>query len=216
MSRLISPFRLLGCVGLLVVAGLAGLYRDRVVGFVRDHLPGARAPAAAASVGHPSAQGLRAARDKVDSLNGWRADSVVLTAEEMASLIASGLDPVASKWFDSLEVRLGDRNIDVAASVETSAIPTGSLGPLGGMVGPRERIQAGGQVEIAQPGRALWIVNRLAVGELPLPKDLIPRLLEKALGGDRSSAVPFVVPKGITGIRIRPSGVALYGAHVPQ
>ena len=70
-------FRLIGCLGLILLL-VAGFYRDRMVDFVSGILH--KQPAPAESVGRPTEGGVRRALDKVDSLNAWRADSVVLSA----------------------------------------------------------------------------------------------------------------------------------------
>ncbi|HRZ09675.1 MAG TPA: hypothetical protein P5319_07230, partial [Gemmatimonadales bacterium] len=100
------PFRLLG---LLIVAGL--LYfgwteRDRISAYWRrlTDRPPATAPG---ETGRPGEAALQSATSKIDSLNGWRADSVVLTASEMASLIGAGLDRRVREDLDSLAVTLG-------------------------------------------------------------------------------------------------------------
>jgi hypothetical protein len=202
------PFRVLGCLGLVVLLVVGYLYRDRVFQFVKD-LTGGKA--ATTEIGRPTAEGARRARDKVDSLNAWRADSVVLTASEMASLIRTGLDPAFRDQVDSIGVTLGERRIGIEASLETSRIPKDVMGPLGSMVGAREHLSASGTVELVEPGRAVWIVDRLTLGSFPFPRDLIPRLLERALGS-RSSQVPFEVPQGIRAVHVRPTGVSLFGS----
>ena len=206
---LTAPLRLLGCLGLLILLAVGWLYRDRIVDLVRGGIPG-RGDTVESSVGRPSEGGARRALDKVDSLNAWRADSVVLTASEMASLIGAGLDPAFRDQIDSLAVTLENGRIEIEASLLTERIPREALGPLSGMVGKREHLSAGGKVELVEPGRAVWIVDRLSLGNFPFPRDMIPRLLERAMGS-HSSEVPFKVPHGIRAVRIRPAGVILYG-----
>jgi hypothetical protein len=102
---LTAPFRALGC--LVVVGGLAlgWLYRDQVVRTARGWLQRAEAPAAVStSTGRPGARALTSAKSKVDSLNGWGADSVVLTPSEFASLVGDGMDAELRRQLDSLRV----------------------------------------------------------------------------------------------------------------
>ena len=82
---LTAPFRALGCLVLIAALGLGWLYRDRVVRTARGWLDHPAA-AGAAAVGRPGSRALASVRSKIDSLNGWRADSVILTAAELASL----------------------------------------------------------------------------------------------------------------------------------
>ena len=205
------PFRILGCLGLLLLLAVGYLYRDRIVQFVHD-LTGRTSPASEV-VGRPTEGGARRALDKIDSLNAWRADSVVLTAAEMASLIGAGLDPAFRDQVDSIAVTLGEGRIGIEASLLTDRIPRSALGPLGSIVDKREHLSAAGTVDLVEPGRAVWIVDRLSLGTFPFPRDMIPRLLEQALGS-RSSEVPFAVPHGLRAVRIRPSGVSLFGSTV--
>lgn len=205
------PFRLLGCLGLILLLVAGYLYRDRVIQFAQDLARGK--PASSEVVGRPTEGGARRALDKVDSLNAWRADSVVLTAAEMASLLGAGLDPAFRNQVDSLGVTLGEGRIGIEASLLTERIPRSVLGPLGSMVDAREHLSASGTVALVEPGRAVWIVDRLSLGSFPFPRDLIPRLLERAMGS-HSSEVPFAVPHGLRAVRIRPTGVSLFGSTV--
>ena len=109
MGCLTAPFKLIGCLGLLILLGLGWLYRDRLEGEARrlierarDVVPSASETASTSTAATPSATGrpgvmaLKTARAKVDSLNGWRADSVVLTPSEFASLVASHAELAAA------------------------------------------------------------------------------------------------------------------------
>lgn len=208
------PFRVLGCLGLILLLVAGWFYRDRIVDYVH-RVTGPRPSASSSpSTGRPSTTSAARARDKIDSLNAWHADSVMLTANEMASLIGAGLDPAFRGQLDSLQVHLEDRRVGIEASLLTSRIPKSVLGPLGEMVGAREHLSAGGAVELTEPGRAVWIVDRLSLGSFPFPKAMIPRLLERAMGS-HASEVPFTVPHGISAVRIRPTGVTLFGTARP-
>lgn len=213
MSGCLSlPFRILGCLGLLVLLAAGWLYRDVIIDQVRSwrHQGDVRE-----SVGHPSERGVRSARDKVDSLNGWRADSVVLTATEMASLIGAGLDARFRSQVDSLTLRLGDGRIQVEGSIRTAGLPRDQLGPLGDMVGDRVHLSAAGTVTMAGPGTAEWNLDRLILGSFPFPKDVIPRLLE-SVTGSRSRALTVSLPAGVRGIQVRPGGVTIKGGAPSQ
>jgi hypothetical protein len=207
------PFRILGCLGLIVLLAAGYLYRDRVLQVITDWRGGDRK--SAETVGRPTEGGVRRALDKIDSLNAWRADSVVLSAAEMASLVGAGLDPAFRRQVDSVAVTLGNKRIGIEASLLTDRIPRSVLGPLGSMVDKREHLSAAGTVELVEPGRAVWIVDRLTLGGFPFPREMIPRLLERALGS-HSSEVPLAVPHGIRAVRIRPTGVSLFGSTVEQ
>lgn len=205
-------FRLIGCLGLLLLLAAGWLYRDRIMEFARGFTHSRQETSE--TVGRPTEGGVRRAMDKVDSLNAWRADSVVLSASEMASLIGAGLDPAFRGYMDSLQVGLEENRIRVEASFDTSQIPKDLLGPLGGMVGNREHLKAAGPVTVSRPGRAEWQVDQLTLGTFPFPRDVIPRLLERALGS-RTSSIPVIIPEGIEDVAIHPTGVILYGKAQP-
>lgn len=201
-------FRLIGCLGLILLLGVGWLYRDHIVDFARRILH--KQQDTAESVGRPSEGGARRALDKVDSLNAWRADSVVLTATEIASLIGAGLDPGFRGYMDSLQVGLEEGRVRIEASFDTRQIPKDLLGPLGGMVDNREHLKAGGPVAVSEPGKAEWRVDQLTLGSFPFPRDVIPRLLERATGS-RTATIPVMIPQGIRAVAIHPTGVTLYG-----
>ncbi len=209
MGCLTWPFKLLAAVLVLVLLLGAWLYRDRIGAAVRHamHRPGAEDPA----VGHPGTRALRTAEARVDSLRRARTDSVVLSANEMASLVGAGLDPAVRSEIDSLQVVLGDGRVGVGGVLDTRRIPRNLLGPLAGMIHPRERFEAGGPIFLVRAGRAEWKVDQLTIGSFPFPRDMVPRLVQRAIGGNGSAAIPFTIPAGISGLRIRPSGVTLYG-----
>jgi hypothetical protein len=206
--------RLFGLLGLLVLAALgyeAWIHRDeldRMIRFWRG-TPANEAPAA---TGVPTLKALRSATDKVDSLNGWRADSVVVTAQEMASLIGDGLDQRIRGHVDSLSVTLGAGVITVRARMETRQIPRDALGPLAGALQPWERVQASGPVRIVRPGTAEWEVESLRLRDFAFPREVIRGFLARAVRDASPGTVPVRIPRGITAVRVSSQAVILYGA----
>ncbi|MGH7657923.1 MAG: hypothetical protein ACREL6_06785 [Gemmatimonadales bacterium] len=207
MGCLTWPFKALAFLILVAALVAAWFYRDRLIPIVRDLV---RPGEAAEATGRPGADALLDARDKVDSLNGWDADSVILTAAEAASLLSEGLDPAVRRELDSMEVELGDGRISVSALLNTARIPRNLLGPFSGVIGERERITAGGEVIMAEPGLAVWDVDQLQIGSFPFPRDAVPRVVEKALGGSARGGIPVSLPEGIGSMRVRRSGVTVY------
>lgn len=210
MGCLTAPFKLLGCLGLLVLLGLGWLYRDRLVREVRERVSGA--PPAVPATGRPSRAALRSAESKIDSLNGWRADSVVLTAPEVASLVRDQLPRVVREQLDSIEVALGDGEIEVRASLATARLPHEVVGPFGIALREREPVSVAGPVRVLGDRRGEWVVQRMHIRDFPLPRDAVPRLVARALGDSIGRAVPVPVPPGVRAVRIRPGGAVLYGA----
>jgi hypothetical protein len=211
MGCLTAPFKLLGCLGLIVALGLGYFYRDRLEHEGRRLVERVRGVVPPSS-GRPGVSSLESARAKVDSLNGWRADSVVLTASEFASLVGSGMDPELRSQLDSLRVELLDGEIQVSARLRTERLPREALGPFGGALRPTEPVRAAGPVRVTRPGAGEWSVRSFRIGDFPVPDDMVPGLVGLALGDPTRKTVPVKVPAGIRAIRVRPDGATLYGA----
>jgi hypothetical protein len=214
MGCLSAPFKLLGGLGVIVLLAIGWLYRDRLAGEFRNLL-GSGDAAESGSRGRPGTNALLSARAKIDSLNGWRADSVVLTPSEVASMIGVGLDPSVRNQLDSLQVQLLDGSIGVSALLATARLPRELTGPLAMALRPKERVEAAGPLEVVAPRKAEWEVRSFRIREFPIPRDAIPKLVSRALGDTSRSTVPIRIPAGIREIRIRPSGATLLGAPRP-
>jgi hypothetical protein len=219
MGCLTAPFKLVGCLGLLALLVLGWLYRDlaeREGRHLLDRLRGAAAPASAASArGRPSARALASAASKVDSLNGWRADSVVLTPSEVASLMGARLAPQFRKELDSLQVELLDGEVALRGRLRTARLPQDVVGPLAMALRPNEPIQAIGPLRVTGPGVGEWAVRSLRIRDIPLPAGAVKRLVGRALDEPGRETVPWRVPAGVRAVRARPSGLTLYGAPRP-
>jgi hypothetical protein len=168
-----------------------------------------------AGAGRPGSRALTSATSKVDSLNGWRADSVVLTPSEVASLIGAGLAPSLRRQLDSLEVELQEGAVAVSAKLATARLPRELTGPLAMALRDREPVQAAGPIEVTAPGRAEWTVRSFRIREFPIPRDAVPKLLARAFGDTARRTIPVRIPEGIREIRVRPSGATLFGNPRP-
>jgi hypothetical protein len=211
MGCITAPFKLLGCLGLIVALGLAYIYRDRLEHEGRRLIERIQGIVPSSS-GRPGVSSLESAKAKVDSLNGWRADSVVLTASEFASLMGSGMDRELRSQLDSLQVELLDGEIQVSARLRTGRLPQEMIGPLSGALGPTEPVRASGPLRVTRPGAGEWRVRSFRIGDLTVPDDMVPGLVGRALGDPERTTVPVKVPEGIRSIRVRPGGATLYGA----
>jgi len=212
MGCLAAPFKFAGCLGLIILLGIGWLYRDRLTAEARDLIGAFGDKDPPTSTGRPGSRSLIAARAKIDSLNGWRADSVVLSASEVASMIGTGLDPALRSQLDSLQVELRDGSVLVKARLATARLPKELVGPLAMALRPKEPIEAAGPLEVVGPRRAEWDVRSFSIRSFPLPRDAVPNLISKALGDPRRRTVPVRIPDGIREIRVRPSGMTLFGA----
>ena len=216
MGCLTAPFKLLFAIVVLLLLVAGWLYRDRLGDMGRAAWREFRgdAPAAGSAVaGSPSAQNLASAQRKIGQLEAGRADSVVLTAGESASLIRNGLDRHAGEFFDSMAVRLLDGRISVDAVIRTGRLPSEVLGPFASAVREREPIRAEGNLRVLEPGLAGWDVQRMQFRDIPLPKDAIPRLLDRVSGDSGMREVPVRLPRGVADLQVRSGSLTLYRAR---
>ena len=215
MGCLSLPFKLLGGLALLLALGVGWLYRDRLSTEFGRILKHTESSDSSARIGRPGAHALGSAKSKVDSLNGWRADSIVLTASEVASLIGAGLNPSLRRQLDSLQVELQDGEVAVKAKLATARLPRELTGPLAVALREREPVQAAGPIAVVGPGKAEWTVRSFRIRDFPVPRDVVPKLLAKAFGDTTQRGIPIRIPTGIREIRVRPSGATLLGAPRP-
>lgn len=201
--RLIVAFLLL----LLLLGGWA--YRRELRGMW--HFWGSAKVTEAPVTGYASARGLAAATDLVDSLNGWRADSIVLSADELASLLQAGLGGAAARYLDSVSVTLGTDVVTVHASLATEAIPRQALGPLRHLVRARESVSVSGRLMVLGPATGELQVESVKLRGIPFPSAFTGRFMSASLGASDDGSVRFKLPHGIRDLRVRPSGVVLYG-----
>ncbi len=203
------PLRVLGILVLAVLVSGAWLFRRELVHRIAPSqaalLP---APAVTSPVGRDDP--LVTGRDKVDSLHGWAADSVILSAAEMAALVLAAVPAEARHHIDSLAFALGEGRLTATGRVETAAIPRSALGPFADALAPWERVTASGPVLSRGRGRAAWQVNEVQLRGFTLPQAATHQLIAQSLPNVTDGALPFPLPKGITGLRVRPNGVVLY------
>jgi hypothetical protein len=211
MGCLSVPFKLLGGAALIVALAIGWLYRDRLAGELHRVLDFSGAGDAPSPTGRPGSRALASAQSKVDSLNGWSADSVVLSASEVASLIGSGLDPSIRRQLDSLQVELLDGSVAVNGKLATARLPRELTGPLAVALREREPVRAAGPIRVARPGWAEWAVNSFQIREFPIPRDAVPKLMAKAFGDKTRRTILIRIPQGIREIRVRSSGATLIG-----
>jgi len=210
MGCLTAPLKLIGCLGLAMLLLVGWLFRDRIVR-EGQQLLGRTARSTSVPV-RPGARALTTAQSKVDSLRRWRRDSVVLTPSEVASLIGSGLDPRVREDLDSMRVRLLDGEVALSARLRTSRLSGRAVGPFGLVLHSTEPVEATGPIRVLGPGRGEWIVRSFRLRSVPIPTDLVPRVVSGALGDHGTRTVPLRIPRGIGGIRVHPTGATLYGA----
>jgi hypothetical protein len=209
---LTAPFRALGCLVVIGALVLGWLHRDRVARTAREWLDRGAPAAASPASGRPGTRALASARSKIDSLNGWGADSVVLTPSELASLIGAGLDREIRSQLDSLRVEALDGEIRVRARLRTGRLPSDVVGLLAIALRATEPVEAVGPLRVLRPAVGEWAVRSIRIRDIPLPADLVPRVLARVLGDSGRRTVPVRVPDGVREVRVRRGAAILYGA----
>jgi len=206
---LLGPFRLLGCLTLIIILLGGWLYRDRLDDWgVQLWRRVRHAPAAVAQTGSPSVAALAEGQRKLDQLRSGR-DSVTLTADEAASLLSEALGPYMRGTFDSITVRLSEGTMQVRARANTARLPAGLLGPLGLALRDHEPVVAEGHLGVAAPGRGTWRIDALSFRDFPLPSEVLPKLLERVTG-DSTRMVPVTLPAEVRGVTVHADGVTFY------
>jgi hypothetical protein len=163
------------------------------------------------SVGAPSPKALSSSQTKFNRLKGPEApDSVVLTANEVAAMIGSGIDWSVRKSFDSLRVELLEGVLAVHCRLDTRVIPPDAIGPLAGMLNPMEPLRIAGPLHIGPPGTARFTVQELSLRGFPFPAPIVKQLSQRVAGADSSGSVPLRVSPAFVDVAIHPTGVVLY------
>lgn len=192
---------------LLLLLGAGWLYREEIWRWGNDV---AHPLDKARRTGHPSPAAEARALGKVDSLLKSQSDSILLSADEMASLIAVGASFLPRELLDSISVELGDRTIRVRTLVNSAKLPQRVLAMLPMAPEPFEEVIATGTLTPARQGVAEWKMDQVLVRGLPVPSDLTARLIAKATGRPSDGRLEILMPRGVTGFRVRPTGVAIY------
>src|SRR5579862_8108374 len=116
--------RCLGRIVLLILilgfVAIGWLYRDDLGRWIDRTLhPGA----AAARIGHPSAAAYAAAMRALSTMQDQRQDSIMLNANEMASLVSRGVRFLPGVALDSMSLELEDRGARIRTVVDSARIP---------------------------------------------------------------------------------------------
>ncbi len=205
----------LGCLAIVMVAALvAWWFREpllhtaaRWFGPHSTKLP----PVADTAVGAPTPKALSSSQSKVERLKTPAGpDSVVLSPNEIAAMVGSGIDWSVRKSFDSLRVELLEGRVALYCRLDTRLIPPDALGPLAGMLNPMEPLRIAGPLAIERPGIARFKVEELALRGFPFPEPLVKQLARRMAGADSTGAVPLRVSPAFTDVAIHPTGVVLY------
>ena len=208
-------FRLV-LVALLVAAGAAvWLYRVPIMRTASHWFsprPAPLPPVSDTAVGAPTPKALQSTQGKIDRLRRAQGapDSVVLSANEIASMVGSGIDWSVRKSFDSLRVELFEGSLAVHCRLDTRVIPPDALGPFASMLNPMEPLRIAGPLRIERPGVARWTIKELSLRGMAFPELMVTQLAQRVAGADADGAVALRVSPAFHDVAIHPTGVVLY------
>jgi hypothetical protein len=204
----------LGCLAIVLVTALAAWwFREPILRTASRWLGPhpTKLPPVADTVGAPTPKALSSSQTKVDRFKQSAGpDSVVLSPNEIASMVGSGIDWSVRKSFDSLRVELLEGMIAVHCRLDTRVIPADVLGPLAGMLHPTEPLRIAGPLTIERPGIARFSVTELTLRGFAFPGPLVKQLAQRVAGADSSGAVPLRVSPTFRDLAIHPTGIVLY------
>jgi hypothetical protein len=206
-------FATVGCITVLVLLAIgAWTFRDQLGGAYRS-VTGTAEPTDLPSdttVGVPSAAALRSAERKEELVaHGGGAGYVVLTADEVASVIQDRMASAAREAVDSLRAILSSDRVTLEGQILLDVFGRDALGPLAEFLGSRQPLRMAGPVALRGVGVAAWRCDEFVIRSFPFPASAIPRLVNYMTGGDEGLFL-FEVPATVGEIRVRADGITLY------
>jgi len=204
----------LGCAVVIIgVLALAWWFREPIIHTFASWFGRSTAlpPVADTAVGAPTPKATASGQAKVGNLRtSTGPDSVVLTPNEIASLIGAGIDWNVRKMYDSLRVELQEGKLILHARLDTRALPPGTLGPFAGMFGEREPLRMAGTMSIEQPGRALYDITEISLRGIEIPGPFVKQITKQMAGASANGAVPLKVDPAVSDVKVHTTGVVLY------
>jgi hypothetical protein len=207
----------LGCLVMLALIAVAGwLTRDQWLPKLTGRA--ATTESAAVSTWQPlSPEAGARGKKKIDELSSPAGPVYSnLTASEVASYVFQTLARTIPASADSAEAAVIGDALYVRAVVPIRDIAgTGVLGPLGGLLNDRERLQLGGGFRVIRPGLSEFEVREIKLRDFKVPSGAIPRLVQQISRGNRPegvapNALPVTTPRSLADVRIANGRVTLY------
>ncbi|MHB1327775.1 MAG: hypothetical protein ACYC2K_06185 [Gemmatimonadales bacterium] len=205
------PARLLGTALVIGAGYLAWQNQDTIRRWI--HRATAETPRPVDTVA-PEARKVRIVA-QFDSLAARRLDSVMLSEADVEALVAAELTRQARGYADSLRIEFGNGTAAVRAQVDADRLPPGALGALSEWIKGRQTVEVRGALGLLRLGSAEWRIEQVLVRGVPLPKALWEKYLGVLVAGAGSSLV-FPVDEWITGLRVVPSSLTVYGRGVSR
>jgi hypothetical protein len=214
--------RRIGCLFVVCIAAVAAyLMRDRWMPLVPglDKITSRSSTTTASNeTWEPvSDEAAARARRTIESL-GRRTGPVFvnLAPGDVASYFYIALAEQLPPSADSIEATTIGNRLYVRAVIALDDFKAAdALGPLSGILGRRERLQMGGTFAIIRPGLAQFLVEDVRLGQLPVPKAAIPKLMRQIRRGARpeglsENGLPFVIPTYLADARVADGKLTLY------
>jgi len=204
----------LGCAAALIGAlALVWWFREPIMSSFARWFGRSQAlpPVADTAVGAPTPSATASGKAKVGTLGRAAGpDSVVLTPNEVASLIGGGIDWNVRKMYDSLRVELQEDKVVIHARLDTRALPPGTLGPFAGMFGQHEPLRMAGTLSIGRPGTALYDISEISLRGIEIPGPVVQSIAKQMAGATSEGAIPLKVDPAVSDVMVHPTGVVLY------
>ena len=204
----------LGCAILVIgVLACAWWFREPIIHAFASWFGRSTAlpPVADTAVGAPTPKATASGQAKVGNLRTSAGpDSVVLTPNEVASLIGAAIDWNVRKMYDSLRVELQEGKLILHARLDTRALPPGTLGPFAGMFGEREPLRMAGTLSVDRPGRALYDITEISLRGIEIPGPFVKQITKQMAGASANGAVPLKVDPSVSDVKVHTTGVVLY------
>ncbi|HEY3934042.1 MAG TPA: hypothetical protein VGL65_05430 [Gemmatimonadales bacterium] len=199
--------RLLLLAFIAIVALAAWLFRSDLRRWINQR---ARPGSTAVETGRPSAAGVANATARLDRMERERLDSVTISAAEMASLLANGVHFLPGASRDSLSLELGDGELRMRTVIDSAAIPGPWRKLMAMKFGRYATVVARGPVAPVRAGLGEFSIDHLSIDGVPLPADVVSRLIAAVTGRAGERRVEFALPPQVGGFRVHHDGVIVY------
>lgn len=139
-----------------------------------------------------------------------------LTASEAASYIFLILSKELPPSLRTAEAAVIGNRLYVRADVPLKELGgTGGMGALTSLLGERDSVTLGGNINMLRPGQGEFLIQEVKIGGFKLPAALIPRLSAqmkrgKRVGGVSPNGLPMTMPAYISDVRIADGKITLY------
>jgi hypothetical protein len=139
-----------------------------------------------------------------------------LTGSEAASYIFLMVAKQLPPSLENAEAAVIGNRLYVRSEVDLKELGgSGALGALGAFLGPRDSVTLGGTINMLGPGSGEFLIQEVKIGNLDLPRALIPRIVSRIKPSSRTAEVsanglPMKMPAYISDVRISNGRITVY------